>query len=136
MNIEYFSFHSLRGCSSVWVEILFYSSCHNALSIFILIFYRLIKITDSTLDVVFSRFMCVSFTITLKLKPKGVTRSRRRTGSLCLSKHLTNLSGFTSVICSNLTVEIVGLSGVVLYYTKYIHKHITQLCLSIYLTLV
>ena len=44
--------------------------------------HRLIKITDRTLDVVFSRFLCVSFTITWKLKPKGVTRSRRLTGFL------------------------------------------------------
>ena len=29
-----------------------------------------------------SSFMCVSFTITLRQKPKGVTRSRRRTSSL------------------------------------------------------
>jgi len=44
--------------------------------------HRLIKITDRTLDVVFSRFMCIPFTFTLRQKPKGVTRSRRRTGSL------------------------------------------------------
>ena len=40
------------------------------------------------LDVVFSKFMYFSFTITLRQKPKGVTHSRRRTGSLsaCNSK--------------------------------------------------
>ena len=38
-----------------------------------------IKITDRTPGVVFSRFMCVSFTITLRQKPKGVTHSLRRT---------------------------------------------------------
>ena len=41
--------------------------------------HRLIKITDRTPGVVFSRFMCVSFTITLRQKPKGVTHSLRRT---------------------------------------------------------
>ena len=44
--------------------------------------HRLIKITDRTLDVVFSRFMCIPFIFTLRQKPKGVVRSRRRTGSL------------------------------------------------------
>ena len=39
--------------------------------------HRLIEITGRTLDVVFSRFMWVSLTITLRQKPKGVTRSRR-----------------------------------------------------------
>ena len=39
------------------------------------------KITDRTLDVGFLGFMCASFTITLRQKPKGVTRSQRRTGS-------------------------------------------------------
>ena len=38
------------------------------------------KITDGTVDVVFSRFMCVSFTITLRQKPKEVTSIL----SLCL----------------------------------------------------
>ena len=33
--------------------------------------------TDRTLDVVFSRFMFVLFTETLRQRPKGVTRSRR-----------------------------------------------------------
>ena len=33
---------------------------------------------------VFSRIMCVSFTITLRQRPKGVARSRRSTGSLSL----------------------------------------------------
>ena len=42
--------------------------------------HRLIKITDRTLDIVFSRFMCVSFTIIQRKKPKVVMRSRRRTG--------------------------------------------------------
>ena len=42
--------------------------------------HRLIKITDGTVDVVFSRFMCVSFTITLRQKPKEVTSIL----SLCL----------------------------------------------------
>ena len=46
------------------------------------IMHILIKITDSILDVVFSRFMCVTFTITLRPQPKGVKRSRRRTDSL------------------------------------------------------
>ena len=36
--------------------------------------HRLSKITDRTLDVVFSRFSSISFTITLRQKPKGVTR--------------------------------------------------------------
>ena len=40
--------------------------------------HRLIKITDRTLDVVFSRFRGVSFTITLRRTPKGVTRMLRR----------------------------------------------------------
>jgi len=44
--------------------------------------HRLIKITDRTLNVVLSRCLCVSFILTLRQKPKGVTRSRRRTGSL------------------------------------------------------
>ena len=43
---------------------------------------RLIKITNRTLDFVFSRFISISFIITLRQKPKGVTRSRRRTGYL------------------------------------------------------
>ena len=46
--------------------------------------HRLIKITDRTLDVVFSRFGWNFFTITLRQKPRGVSRSRRRTGSFCL----------------------------------------------------
>ena len=37
---------------------------------------------NRTLDAVFSRFLCVSFTITMRKQPKGVTRSRRRTVSL------------------------------------------------------
>ena len=45
--------------------------------------HRLIIITDRTLDVVFSKFGLNSFTITLRQKPRGVSRSRRRTGSLC-----------------------------------------------------
>ena len=44
--------------------------------------HRLIKITDRSLNVVFSRFICFSFTITLRPKPKGVTRGRRRTDFL------------------------------------------------------
>ena len=43
---------------------------------------KLIKITDRTLDVVFSRCMCFSVIMTLRQKPKKVMRSRRRTGSL------------------------------------------------------
>ena len=38
------------------------------------VIHRLIKITDRTLDVVFSRFRGFSFTITLSQKPKGVPR--------------------------------------------------------------
>ena len=55
--------------------------------------HRLIKITDRTLDVVFSIIMCVSFTITLRQKPKGVTLSRRRTRQRksVLSVNLINL---------------------------------------------
>ena len=46
--------------------------------------HRFIKLTDRTLDVVFSIFLRVSFTITLRQKPKGVTFSRRRDSlSLC-----------------------------------------------------
>ena len=45
--------------------------------------HRLIKITNRTLDVDFSRFMYVSFKITLRQKPKGVTRKL----SLCLVIH-------------------------------------------------
>ena len=37
--------------------------------------HRLINNTDGTLDVVFSRFRGFSFTISLRQKPKGVTRS-------------------------------------------------------------
>ena len=40
--------------------------------------HRLIKITDNTLDADFSRFGWDSFTITLRQKPRGVSRSRRR----------------------------------------------------------
>ena len=43
--------------------------------------HRLIKITDITLDVVFSRFICIWFTMTLRQKSTGVKRSRCRTGS-------------------------------------------------------
>ena len=46
--------------------------------------HRLIKIIERTLDVVFSRIMCVLLTITLKQKPKVVTPSWCRTGSLSL----------------------------------------------------
>ena len=46
--------------------------------------HRLIKITDRTLDVIFSRFGWNASKITLRQKPRGVSRSRRRTGSLCL----------------------------------------------------
>ena len=44
--------------------------------VFICLSHRLIKITERTLD------LCVSFTITLRQKPKAVTCSRCRTGSL------------------------------------------------------
>ena len=40
--------------------------------------HRLIKKTDRTLDVAFSRFEWNSFTITLRQNPRGVSRSRRR----------------------------------------------------------
>ena len=45
---------------------------------------RLIRITDRTLDIVFSKFGCNSFIITLSQKPREVLRSRRKTDSLCL----------------------------------------------------
>ena len=48
------------------------------------VIHRSVKITDKTLNVVFSRFVFLSFTITLRQKPKGVMCSRRRTGSLCV----------------------------------------------------
>ena len=44
--------------------------------------HRLIKITDRTLDVIFSRFRGFSFTITPRQKPKGVTRNVEQTLSL------------------------------------------------------
>ena len=49
--------------------------------------------TDRTLDVVFSRFISISFTITLWQKPKGIARSRLRTGSplSCNSTRLEQL---------------------------------------------
>ena len=47
-------------------------------------YHRKIKITDKTLDVVFSRFMYFPFTITMRQKPKGVMLGLRRTGSLCV----------------------------------------------------
>ena len=46
------------------------------------VMHKLIEIKNRTLDVVFSRFISISFTITLRQRPKGVTRSRHRTGSL------------------------------------------------------
>ena len=38
------------------------------------------KISDRSVDVGFLGFMCASFTITLRQKPKVVTRSQRRLG--------------------------------------------------------
>ena len=52
-------------------------------------YHRKIKITDKTLDVVFSRFMYFPFTITMRQKPKGVMPSLRRTGSLCVEQALS-----------------------------------------------
>jgi len=45
---------------------------------------RLIKMINRTMDVVFTRSGWNSFIITLRQKPRGVSRSRRRTSSLCL----------------------------------------------------
>ena len=50
-------------------------------------YHRLIKIINRTLDVLFSRFLCVSFTIILRQKPKGVKCSRRRTDSFSVFVH-------------------------------------------------
>ena len=41
------------------------------------LYHRLIKITDTTLDVVISGFGCNSFTFTLRQKPRGVSRRQR-----------------------------------------------------------
>ena len=45
---------------------------------------RLIKMINRTMDVVFTRSGWNSFIITLRQKPRGVSRSRRRTGFLFL----------------------------------------------------
>ena len=58
--------------------------------------HRLIKKTDRTLNVVFLRFMCFSFTITLSQEPKRVTRSRRRTGSLSVELEYRERVCFTT----------------------------------------
>ena len=74
--------------------------------------HRLIKITDSTLCVVFSRFMCVSCTITLRQKLKGDTRSRRRTVSLSveiqdiLNETHINLEKTTSSVLSVILINL------------------------------
>ena len=48
--------------------------------------HRLMKIADRTLDVVLSRFIRISFIITLRQKPKGVTHSRHGADSLSVLK--------------------------------------------------
>ena len=50
--------------------------------------HKLIKITDRTLDVVFSRFKSFSFTLTQTQKPKEVKRNWRRTFKFSLVKAL------------------------------------------------
>ena len=77
LKINIYLLHYFEVQDEQKVYILFYT-------IVICFDHRLIKITERTLDVVFSIFMCVSFTITLKQKPKGVTLSQRRTGSLSI----------------------------------------------------
>ena len=79
--------------------------------------HRLIKITDNTLDADFSRFGWDSFTITLRQKPRGVSRSRRRITrqrepvlhrlrptslGFCFRVIEKTTSNFTSVILINL----------------------------------
>ena len=55
-----------------------------------------LKYADRTLDVVFSRLMCVLFIITLRQKFKRVTRSRRRTGSGYFTPTTRNSFGLLS----------------------------------------
>ena len=56
--------------------------CFEPVFLYDHIIHRLIKITDRTLGVIFSRYMCVLFTIILRQMSKGVLRSRRKTGYL------------------------------------------------------
>jgi len=68
--------------------------------------HRLINNTDRTLDVVFSRFRGFSFIVTLRQKPKEVTRML----SLCLviqrSMRVTPSGFFLRVIVNEKTLNI------------------------------
>ena len=59
--------------------------------------HRLVKIKDSTLYVVFSRFICVLFTSTLRQKLKRVTRNTKRKPVL-RRLHVTSLGFCLRVI--------------------------------------
>ena len=94
--------------------------------------HRLSKITDSTLDVVFSRFRSISFTITLREKPNGVTRIIWVKQALSLSCNSTerepvlrqlrvNPVGFCFKVIVNeilLNLEKTTSTGIFFYFTE------------------
>ena len=98
--------------------------------------HRLIKITDRALDVVFSRFRGLSFTLTLRQKPKGVPRKQRRITiqresmhwlcgtPLCL--HLKVIVNEKSINLEKTTSSVLSVIFINLWHqytgSKYIHK--------------
>ena len=78
--------------------LLFFQQCY--LKVLLL---RLITIlVDRTIDVVFSRFRVFSFTITLRKKPKGVTRRQRWITRQRESMRVTPLSFCLKVIVNEI----------------------------------
>ena len=61
--------------------------CFEPVFLYDHIIHRLAKITDRTLGVIFSRYMCVLFSIILRQMSKGVLRILRKTGSLSVELH-------------------------------------------------
>ena len=75
--------------------------------------HRLIKNKDRSLEVVFSRFMCFSFTITMRLKPKGVTLSTEREPVL-RRLHATHLGILLIVIVNEKHIHLIKTTSRVL----------------------
>ena len=86
------------------------------------VYHRLFKITERTLDVVFSRFISISYTITLRQNPKGVTRSRIRTDSL------QNQKTERELVLRRLRVTPLGFCLRVIVNDKHINLKKTTYC--------
>ena len=77
------------------------------------LYHRLIKITDTTLDVVISGFGCNSFTFTLRQKPRGVSRRQREPVLRRLRE--TPLGVCLRVIMNEFHPELVNTTSIVLF---------------------